>query len=487
MEHSACGGCRSNGWGRGHALAAHTRLHKTISKILSGILRHRAVTLNIKIRSDGYCALDDVLATKDLKDLQVTHDDVLSVVWYNNKQRFDVTDENGATFIRAANGHSLKEVKDSDLFQPLSLADRHLPHTCVHGTKFKYLDSILKSGLFAVRNHIHFSPFEPGDGRIISGMHDHCDLAIWVDLRKALRDGIRFYLSTNQVLLSPGRHGQIPSQYFTKVRNLRSGEDVPLLECSQRRGHQEEQSGSSLAPQGRAPFKSPPTHVPPSLTLSLTSPRIAAGPGPSGSSLAPQGRALFKSPPTKVPPSLASPPTSPGGGHGSESPESRAAAAALPAATADAETKAEFKGPAQQPRFVSFEDQTAGSGDGAAGREPSTDSSSSGWLGEEDPEFSPPNMKPGDRCKEPCHQPKWLAREFWCRHRCSLTRRHTGPHACVDHARTSPAYWDVDDLPADAPEFVPSNTVRAGRTVADVSPWDRLLTEYHQTGLNEMD
>ena len=428
-------------------------------------------------------------------------------------------DEDGTRFIRAAQGHSLKEVKDWRLLWQLSLADPDLPDQCVHGTYRKCFDSIRQRGLIAggdhrrrSRNHIHFSFLEPGDRRIISGMRHDCDVAIWVDLRKALHDGIPFYLSTNQIIFSPGRDGIIPTEYFTRAQDLRNGEDLLLSSCSQRRPPT---NVASPAPQGRAPFKSPPTNVPLSLTLSLTSPRIAAAPavqfkappasqplsggaGQSGSSLAPQGRALFKSPPTKVPPSLASPPTSPGGGHGSESPESRAAAAALPAATADAETKAEFKGPEQQPRFVSFEDQTAGSGDGAAGREPSTDSSSSGWVGEEDPAFRPLDVKPGDRCKAPCHQPNWLREEFWCQQRCSLRKRHTGPHVCVDHGLTSPAYWDVDDREDDAEsgpsdteelplEVVGDATVAAAKTAAEASPWDSLLTEWHQNRMDEMD
>ena len=80
MEHSACGRRSSHRWRRHDPLGPDTDRHIEISKALTLILRHKAVDLEINIRSDGYCALDDVLATCILEDLQVTRTDVESVV-----------------------------------------------------------------------------------------------------------------------------------------------------------------------------------------------------------------------------------------------------------------------------------------------------------------------------------------------------------------------------------------------------------------------
>ena len=60
-------------------------------------------------------------------------------------------------------------------------------------------------------------------------------MVIWVDLRGALRDGIPFYLSTNRVVLSPGRAGWLSSNYFVNARDLRSGEDLSVPLRSQTR------------------------------------------------------------------------------------------------------------------------------------------------------------------------------------------------------------------------------------------------------------
>ena len=70
---------------------------------------------------------------------------------------------------------------------------------------------------------------------MISGMRYDCEVATWVDLRGALRDGIPFYLSANRVLLSPGRAGWLSSNYFVNARDLRSGEDLSLPLRSQTR------------------------------------------------------------------------------------------------------------------------------------------------------------------------------------------------------------------------------------------------------------
>ena len=227
---------------RDDELAAGAPRHVCISKALTRILRHKAVDLGIAIRSDGYCLLDDVLRAGRLQELVVTSADVLCVAMNSDKKRFDLMVEGGAVFSRAGQGHSLKEVDDERLLRRLYLEDPDLPSQCVHGTYRRCVSSIIERGLlaggvrrFGSRNHIHFAADVPGDGRVISGMRYDCEVAIWVDLRGALRDGIPFYLSANRVILSPGRAGWLSSNYFVNARDLRSGEDLSLPLRSQTR------------------------------------------------------------------------------------------------------------------------------------------------------------------------------------------------------------------------------------------------------------
>ncbi|CAK8991910.1 Pentatricopeptide repeat-containing protein At1g74850 [Durusdinium trenchii] len=87
-----------------------------------------------------------------------------------------------------------------------------------HGTYRRHFDSIRRVGLLAgggqgqgFRNHVHFSPCEPGDKRVISGMRSDaqhcvftvlvssrgydCEIAIWIDLKRAIADNVPFYMS----------------------------------------------------------------------------------------------------------------------------------------------------------------------------------------------------------------------------------------------------------------------------------------------------
>jgi len=196
-----------------------------ISKALSRILRHQATGMGVEIRPDGYCEVQEVLALQDLQNLDCTVEALRAVVNNNDKARFELTMENGREWIRATQGHSMKAVVDEEALQPLSATDRNLPEDCVHGTYRRYMDSINTKGLvpgggFSNRNHVHFAPFAPRDGRVISGMRSNCEVAIYIDLPRALNDGVPFFQSANGVILSPGWNGSIPPCYFKDVVHL---------------------------------------------------------------------------------------------------------------------------------------------------------------------------------------------------------------------------------------------------------------------------
>ncbi len=52
------------------------------------------------------------------------------------------------------------------------------------------------------RNHIHFAPGMPKQNGVISGMRTSCEIYITIDLFGAIKDGIIFYVSTNNVILT---------------------------------------------------------------------------------------------------------------------------------------------------------------------------------------------------------------------------------------------------------------------------------------------
>jgi RNA:NAD 2'-phosphotransferase (TPT1/KptA family) len=83
---------------------------------------------------------------------------------------------------------------------------------CATGTDYhqyhSYYDclpDILRDGLCRMtRQHIHFSIGELGNKEVVSGMRKTAEVYVHIDLNAALRDGIKFYVSENKVVLSPG-------------------------------------------------------------------------------------------------------------------------------------------------------------------------------------------------------------------------------------------------------------------------------------------
>ena len=206
-----------------------------ISKNLTLILRHKALDLKIEVRPDGFCPLGEVMKTEWMQELEATQQDIIWVVESSDKRRFELMEEAGRKYIRAVQGHSMKVVEDEALLRRPSLEDADLPEVCVHGTYNKHRLSIITNGLLAgggqgstFRNHVHFAPRPPGDKRVISGMRHDSEIAFYIDLKSALGKGVPFYVSGNEVILSPGIQGRISPEFLVKWVDLQTGENHEL-------------------------------------------------------------------------------------------------------------------------------------------------------------------------------------------------------------------------------------------------------------------
>jgi len=228
---SGRGGGRGRGKGGRRGTIDDLPRDVRISKALTQILRHRAVDLGLTIRPDGYVRIQELLECKTMGKLGATVEDVEQITLNSDKRRFEIMSDQSATFIRAVQGHSIKIVQDEELMRQLSADDPDLPTECVHGTYKRHVQAILGKGLIAggklgntFRNHVHFAPYAPGDGRVISGMRLGSDVVIWVNLREALRGGVPFFRAKNEVILSPGIDGVVPPEFIEKICNIKTGE-----------------------------------------------------------------------------------------------------------------------------------------------------------------------------------------------------------------------------------------------------------------------
>ena len=142
--------------------------------------------------------------------------------------------------IRANQGHSIKLEDTADLLTPISIEADNLPSIVVHGTRHQAWSTILETGGLKPmgRNHVHFatgvpeqlrftkdqnrdqefpqllpgtpdnvaslSLEEPKSPDIVSGMRVSSTILIFLDLRKALEEGLKFFRSENGVVLTEG-------------------------------------------------------------------------------------------------------------------------------------------------------------------------------------------------------------------------------------------------------------------------------------------
>ncbi|KAI9293323.1 phosphotransferase KptA/Tpt1 [Neoconidiobolus thromboides FSU 785] len=192
-----------------------------LSRMLSKLLRHQLPNFSRKlvIKESGYVLVESILALPLFKGHTI--DEVFEVVKTDTKQRFNLKsmDDSGQNgfWIKANQGHSF-EIEDQDLVQIIDHCD--IP-VAIHGTTLKNWELIKESSELKRmnRSHIHLAPGMIGENGVISGMRYNCEVYIYIDTEKAIKSGITFYKSLNNVILCPG---PIPLNLISKVldRNL---------------------------------------------------------------------------------------------------------------------------------------------------------------------------------------------------------------------------------------------------------------------------
>ncbi|KAG5674334.1 hypothetical protein PVAND_004309 [Polypedilum vanderplanki] len=189
------------------------------SKFLSYLLRHGAVEYNLKMSKDGFVKLDEILNLPQSKSYKLDLIKIKSIVENNDKKRFELmTNGNNEIFIRACQGHSIKHLEESQMMK--EIIDPRQFSTVIHGTNENAYKKIKEEGLKVMnRNHIHFAIGYPENKNVISGMRKNCQIFIEIDVEKAMKDGINFFLSNNNVVLSSGLDGVIHPKYFKVVRD----------------------------------------------------------------------------------------------------------------------------------------------------------------------------------------------------------------------------------------------------------------------------
>jgi 2'-phosphotransferase len=168
------------------------RTSKAVTKLLRhGLNEFRTAT------TDGFVDIDELLVKMRNS---VTKAQLQYIADGCDKQRISIVGDR----IRANQGHSTGELCEEEIFEEITspLTD------CCHATDRKALALIMASGLNRMtRKHIHFARDE-------HLRRKNCPILLEVDMAAAMNDGIKFYRSENNVILTAGVDGVLDFKYL---------------------------------------------------------------------------------------------------------------------------------------------------------------------------------------------------------------------------------------------------------------------------------
>lgn len=180
------------------------------SRYLIKLLRHKAIEYGFAIDNKGFVSLNDILHAHPL----FTFNDIKEIVQTDDKKRFELVEIMNEWYIRAVQGHSIEGI-NPDL--KLIMDPNEIP-VVVHGTNLKAYEIIQHNGLSKMgRTYIHFAQQLSSDENVVSGIRKNSTVLIYINVQKAMDAGIKFYQSSNGVILSDGIEGIIEPKFFAQI------------------------------------------------------------------------------------------------------------------------------------------------------------------------------------------------------------------------------------------------------------------------------
>ncbi|TFY83652.1 hypothetical protein EWM64_g370 [Hericium alpestre] len=192
-----------------------------VSKTLSWILRHGAKSQGLYMRPDGFVRVSELKIVKDDQKMRYT------LLMGPDEAAPDAGD---IWWIRANQGHSMKvrEAQRNFTFSPSRICAGSETGSQTNSVSNGDTDggpwhepqgmAIDLSVIFVhvLRAAIH----RLGSDGVISGMRASAQILIYIDIQKALDDGILFFLSENGVVLTEGdSRGFLDPKYFSRVES----------------------------------------------------------------------------------------------------------------------------------------------------------------------------------------------------------------------------------------------------------------------------
>lgn len=177
-------------------------------KELSFLLRHDK---DYHFDEHGYREVSDLICNHNF-----TMELLENIVETNDKQRYEFSDDK--TKIRARQGHSV----DVDV----DLKECTPPDVLYHGTASRFIESIEENGINSgTRKHVHLSS-DKATALNVGNRHGRPCIIV-VDTKRMADDGIKFYLSNNNVWLTEFVDKKYISEVIINAKNI--DEDISTI------------------------------------------------------------------------------------------------------------------------------------------------------------------------------------------------------------------------------------------------------------------
>lgn len=88
----------------------------------------------------------------------------------------------------------------------------------IHCTTQSAWKVIEKNGLSRMnKDYIYFTTRLPAAGEIVPGMDAECNVFIYINVKLAIKDGLKFYTHKDVVFCPGNNYGILPSKYIKQV------------------------------------------------------------------------------------------------------------------------------------------------------------------------------------------------------------------------------------------------------------------------------
>jgi len=203
-----------------------------MSRYLSYLLRHGATKEGLNIDKEGFISVTELLNFLNFKGSDInTFEQLQKITKADAKQRFLLVERDGIWFMRANQGHSISSVTE-DAVTLITNPDEY-PEV-IHGTFRKNLELIKMNGLSRMkRNHIHLSSSMDAS----SGIRKNGNVFIHIDIHSAMNDGIKFFISDNGVILTPGNENGILEPKYFKLISDAKGNNLLIANTQVKQGY----------------------------------------------------------------------------------------------------------------------------------------------------------------------------------------------------------------------------------------------------------